>query len=156
MIQNGTRHRWRNLGTAAGAATASLFAIFDLYQWAAAYASDRFHNDFTFYFAAARIGLTHGWPSIYDLNLQQAELDTLGSGIKVAELARYISPPPLAWSALPFTALPSHRTLALLRGEKEEVLDLVFDPESEPADPGAPVGPSSYEIAACWRARNQR
>ena len=98
--------RWRNLGTAAGAATAGLFAIFDLYQWAAAYASDRFHNDFTFYFAAARIGLAHGWPSIYDLNLQQAELDTLGSGIKVAELARYISPPPLAWSALPFTALP--------------------------------------------------
>src|SRR5579859_5504293 len=30
----------------------------------------------------------------------------------------------------PFTALPSHRILALLRGEKEEVLDLVFDPES--------------------------
>ena len=98
--------RWRNLGTAAGAATAGLFAVFDLYQWAAAYAGDRFHNDFTFYFAAARIGLAHGWPSIYDLNLQQAELDALGSGIKVAELARYISPPPLAWSALPFTTLP--------------------------------------------------
>ena len=98
--------RWRNLGAAAGAATAGLFAIFDLYQWASAYAADRFHNDFTFYFAAARIGLAHGWPAIYDLNLQQAELDALGSGIKIAELARYISPPPVAWSALPLTALP--------------------------------------------------
>src|SRR5439155_508091 len=59
-----------------------------------------------FYFAAARIGLAHGWPAIYDLNLQQAELDALGSGIKIAELARYISPPPVASSALPLTALP--------------------------------------------------
>ncbi|MFH9402156.1 Tex family protein [Streptomyces sp. NPDC017638] len=41
--------------------------------------------------------------------------------------------------AEPFTELPSHRILALLRGEKEEVLDLVLEPE-EPAE-----GPSSYE-----------
>jgi hypothetical protein len=98
--------RWRNLGTAAGAVTAALFAVFDLYQWAVAYASDRFHNDFTFYVAAARIGLAHGWPSIYDLSLQQAELDALGSSIKIAELARFISPPPVAWLALPLTPLP--------------------------------------------------
>jgi hypothetical protein len=101
-----TSNRWRNLGVAAGAATAGLFALFDLYQWLAAYAADRFHNDFTFYYAAARIGLAHGWASIYDLSLQQAELDAMGSGIKIAELARYISPPPLAWLALPFTILP--------------------------------------------------
>src|SRR5437762_447803 len=98
--------RWRNLGAAAGAATAALFAIFDLYQWALAYAGDRFHNDFTFYFAAARIGLTHGWGSIYDLALQQAQLDAMGSRITIAQLAGYISPPPGAWSVLPFTALP--------------------------------------------------
>ena len=61
--------RWRNLGTAAGAAAAVLFAAYDLYQWAAAYVADRFHNDFTFYLAAARIGLAHGWPNIYDLKL---------------------------------------------------------------------------------------
>ncbi len=100
------RQRCRNLAMAGGAVTAALFAIFDLYQWALAYAGDRFHNDFTFYYAAARIGLAHGWPSIYDLRLQQAELDAIGSGIKIAELARYISPPPVAWSALPLTVLP--------------------------------------------------
>ena len=99
-------HRWRNLGVAAGAAAASLFAGFDLYQWGAAYAADRFHNDFTFYFVAARVGLTHGWSSIYDLKLQQAGLDALGSGITVAQLARYISPPPVAWAAVPLTVLP--------------------------------------------------
>ncbi|MFE1292972.1 Tex family protein [Streptomyces sp. NPDC058751] len=41
--------------------------------------------------------------------------------------------------AEPFKALPSHRVLAMLRGEKEEVLDLVLEPE-EPTE-----GPSSYE-----------
>lgn len=98
--------RWRNLGVAAGAVTAFLFGAFDLYQWALAYAADRFHNDFTFYLAAARIGIKHGWASIYDLTLQQVELDALGSRIHIAELARYISPPPVAWSALPLTPLP--------------------------------------------------
>jgi Glycosyltransferase family 87 len=102
----GGSQRWRNLGIAAGAVTSVLFAGFDLYQWALAYASDRFHNDLTFYYVAARIGLSHGWPSIYDLDLQQAQLNALGSGIRIADLARYISPPPVAWSALPLTALP--------------------------------------------------
>ncbi|MFD7710669.1 Tex family protein [Streptomyces sp. NPDC059786] len=46
--------------------------------------------------------------------------------------------------AEPFTELPSHRILAMLRGEKEEVLDLVLEPE-EPADQAAEPGPSSYE-----------
>ncbi|MFF4172938.1 Tex family protein [Streptomyces sp. NPDC001744] len=41
--------------------------------------------------------------------------------------------------AEPFTALPSHRVLAMLRGEKEEVLSLDLEPE-EPVE-----GPSSYE-----------
>lgn len=98
--------RWRNLGIASGATTAALFAGFDLYQWVAAYASDHFHNDFTFYFAAAQIGMSHGWQSIYDLGLQQSALNAMGSRIKIAELARYISPPPVAWLAMPFTVLP--------------------------------------------------
>lgn len=45
--------------------------------------------------------------------------------------------------AEPFTALPSHRVLAMLRGEKEDVLDLVLEPE-EPAGTEQP-GPSTYE-----------
>lgn len=47
--------------------------------------------------------------------------------------------------AEPFTDLPSHRVLAMLRGEKEEVLDLVLEPE-EPTD-----GPSSYEGVVAHR-----
>src|SRR5260370_19630302 len=36
----------------------------------------------------------------------QAQLNAMGSVIGVAQLARYISPPPVAWLALPFTLLP--------------------------------------------------
>ncbi len=42
--------------------------------------------------------------------------------------------------AEPFTALPSHRVLAMLRGEKEEILDLALEPETEPVE-----GTTSYE-----------
>ncbi|ARZ66785.1 transcription accessory protein [Streptomyces albireticuli] len=52
--------------------------------------------------------------------------------------------------AEPFTELPSHRVLAMLRGEKEEVLDLTLEPEEPPAD-GAAAGPSSYELAVARR-----
>ncbi|MGW6355867.1 Tex family protein [Streptomyces sp. NPDC055092] len=54
----------------------------------------------------------------------------------------------------PFTALPSHRILAMLRGEKEEILDLTLEPE-EPGD--ATIGPSSYEpiVADRFGIRNQ-
>lgn len=49
--------------------------------------------------------------------------------------------------AEPFTALPSHRVLAMLRGEKEDVLDLVLEPEEPSQEPG----PSSYESMVARR-----
>ncbi|MFE2730038.1 Tex family protein [Streptomyces sp. NPDC059349] len=51
----------------------------------------------------------------------------------------------------PFTALPSHRILAMLRGEKEDILDLTL----EPGDTAG--GPSSYEpiVADRFGIRNQ-
>ncbi|GGS00449.1 RNA-binding transcriptional accessory protein [Streptomyces aureoverticillatus] len=52
--------------------------------------------------------------------------------------------------AEPFTELPSHRVLAMLRGEKEDVLDLVLEPE-EPTAPDAPAVPSSYEASIAHR-----
>ncbi|MFJ3173467.1 Tex family protein [Streptomyces roseus] len=45
--------------------------------------------------------------------------------------------------AEPFTALPSHRVLAMLRGEKEDVLDLTLEPEER--EDSATPGPSTYE-----------
>ncbi|MFS7872786.1 MULTISPECIES: Tex family protein [Streptomyces] len=49
--------------------------------------------------------------------------------------------------AEPFTELPSHRVLAMFRGEKEEVLDLTLEPE----EPSEETGPTSYERSIAHR-----
>ncbi|MPQ96650.1 S1 RNA-binding domain-containing protein [Modestobacter sp. I12A-02628] len=48
----------------------------------------------------------------------------------------------------PFTALPSHRILAVFRAEKEEVLDVELQPNPEPAEPKATT---DYERAIAAR-----
>jgi uncharacterized protein len=48
----------------------------------------------------------------------------------------------------PLQKLPSHRILALFRGEKEEILDLQIHPEAQPAAPGVS---SSYELKIMQR-----
>ncbi|RSN66818.1 RNA-binding transcriptional accessory protein [Actinomadura sp. WAC 06369] len=50
--------------------------------------------------------------------------------------------------AEPLEKLPSHRVLALFRGEKEEVLDLDLEPEEEPQEPGVRT---SYEAEIARR-----
>ena len=59
--------------------------------------------------------------------------------------------------AEPFTALPSHRILAMMRGEKEEILDLTMDPGEPPADGLAPSVPSDYatKIARRYDVQDQ-
>src|SRR5947208_2728839 len=96
----------RNLAVAGAAAAATVSAVYSLWLWVSNYAADNFHNDFTFYYAAARLGLAHGWSHLYDLRLQQEQLDAIGSHITVAQLARYVSPPPLAWLVTPLALLP--------------------------------------------------
>ena len=52
----------------------------------------------------------------------------------------------------PFTKLPSHRILAMLRGEKEEMLELTLEPEQYSPDATAPApGPSDYEALIAAR-----
>lgn len=96
----------RNLAVAGAAAAAGVSAAYSVWLWVSSYIGDNFHNDFTFYYAAARLGLAHGWSHLYDLRLQQEQLDAIGSHITVAQLARYVSPPPLAWLVTPLTLLP--------------------------------------------------
>jgi len=96
----------RNLAVTGAAAAAGVSAVYSLWLWVSSYLGDNFHNDFTFYYAAARLGLAHGWSHLYDLRLQQEQLDAIGSHITIAQLARYVSPPPLAWLVTPLTLLP--------------------------------------------------
>ena len=51
----------------------------------------------------------------------------------------------------PLHKLPSHRILALFRGEKEEILDLSMQPEPVPATPVPATTPSSYELKIMQR-----
>jgi uncharacterized protein len=51
----------------------------------------------------------------------------------------------------PLHKLPSHRILALFRGEKEEILDLALQPEPTPATPVPAAVPSSYELKIMHR-----
>ncbi|OKI45186.1 Tex family protein [Micromonospora sp. CB01531] len=53
--------------------------------------------------------------------------------------------------AEPYPKLPSHRILAMLRGEKEGVLDLTMDPESEGNSDAVASGPTRYEAAIAGR-----
>ncbi len=60
--------------------------------------------------------------------------------------------------AEPFSKLPSHRILAMFRGEKEEMLELTFAPGQPPAEDAAPApGPTDYErrIAARFGVRDE-
>ncbi|WP_431840716.1 Tex family protein [Gordonia hongkongensis] len=55
----------------------------------------------------------------------------------------------------PFTSLPSHRVLAVLRGEREEILSVTLD--ADPAAADRPAGPGPYEqrIAARFGIADQ-
>ena len=61
--------------------------------------------------------------------------------------------------AEPFTSLPSHRVLAVLRGEREDVLSVTLDadPDADTDAAGRPVGPTVYEqrIAARFGIADQ-
>ena len=59
--------------------------------------------------------------------------------------------------AEPFAKLPSHRVLALFRGEKEEALDLKFEPEQESPEAARARLPGLYErrIAARFGVADQ-
>ncbi|MFJ1541402.1 Tex family protein [Micromonospora chalcea] len=52
--------------------------------------------------------------------------------------------------AEPYPKLPSHRILAMFRGEKEGVLELTMDPEAD-GDADVNPGPSRYEAAVAGR-----
>jgi hypothetical protein len=59
-------------------------------------------GDFALYYVFARIGLHHGWGSLYDLNAQRQEWHALGPTLFYPE----IYTPPVAWLVAPLAVLP--------------------------------------------------
>ena len=61
-----------------------------------------FQGDFAVYYIFARVGIDHGWGSLYDYAAMRQEWLALGS----AFLYPPLYPPTLAWFVAPFAALP--------------------------------------------------
>jgi hypothetical protein len=61
------------------------------------------HNDLRLAYAAALVGLQHGYSHLYDLAAQEAAILSLGAGFNPQP---FISPPPLAWLVTPLLAIP--------------------------------------------------
>ena len=66
-------------------------------------------GDFALYYVFARIGLRHGWGSLYDLAAQRQEWHAFGPTLFYPE----IYTPPLAWLVAPFALLPFPLAIAV-------------------------------------------
>jgi Glycosyltransferase family 87 len=77
-------------------------------NWITNYLSYHGDSDLKIYYLGARIGLTRGWPHIYDLGLQAIGWQVLGDGFsQLPQPDRsFLSPPFVAWLAAPLTILP--------------------------------------------------
>jgi hypothetical protein len=62
-------------------------------------------SDLTLDYIGARIGIEHGWNHLYSLTLQQQLFEQLRPGVIFNDGQWFVSPPPLAWLALPLTAI---------------------------------------------------
>lgn len=89
------------LPLAAAFVAALILAVADVPILLASVSSAR-NSDFIQFYAAARLGLAHGWPAIYDTpRVMAVEVSSGGHAI-----GAFPYPPPAAWLAVPFTALP--------------------------------------------------
>ncbi len=82
--------------------TAAYVVLFGMARWIDHFLNDPEAQDLRLHVIAARVGLTHGWSHIYDLNLQREAAAALGpSGRVISSMSLYISPPPAAWIFAP-------------------------------------------------------
>lgn len=96
--------RRSGLWAAAGLWTGILLLAFDLYAAAVTFIPQyRFRNDFRLIYGAALAARQDGYGHLYDLAAQKSATEGLGSGFYWQP---FLNPPPLAWLATPFTALP--------------------------------------------------
>jgi hypothetical protein len=97
------RRRTR-LWAVAGLWTGVLLMAFDLYVAVVTYIPEyRIRNDFRLIYGAALAAWRQGYGHLYDLAAQKAATESLGAGFYWQP---FLNPPPLAWLATPFTALP--------------------------------------------------
>lgn len=88
------------------ALTAGITAAFGLARWIEHFATAPYEEDFRLNYIAAKIGLTYGWSHIYDLDLERRlSAGFPAPGNVIDSMHNYVTPEPLAWLLVPFTAL---------------------------------------------------
>jgi Glycosyltransferase family 87 len=94
------------LWLSACALAAAITVAFGVSRWIDHFMSDPNAQDFRVWQVAARIGLSHGWSHIYDLNLERQASAGLGPvGSLIDSMHLYLSPPPAAWIVIPMAGL---------------------------------------------------
>src|SRR5438132_1112001 len=95
------------LWLAVSAVTAGITVAFGVARWVDHFVSDPAAEDLHLHLVAARVGLSHGWSHIYDIDLQRATAADLGpSGGLIDSMHLFISPPPTAWMLAPLASRP--------------------------------------------------
>ena len=88
-----------------------LLTAFNLYEAVPTYVSQyRVRNDFRLIYGAALDGWRYGYSHLYDLAAQKQVVEGLGPG---TYWSPYLNPPPLAWLATPFLAMPFDMAVVL-------------------------------------------
>jgi hypothetical protein len=94
----------RRVWPAVGLLVGVILIGFDVWAAAATYISQyAVRNDFRLVYGAAKVGIESGYSHLYDLAAQKSAIESLGPDFNPQP---FISPPPLAWLATPFLALP--------------------------------------------------
>ena len=92
------------LWAVAGLWTGLLLTGFNVYAAAVTYVPQfRVRNDFRLIYGAALTAWRQGYNHLYDLDAQKRAVEDLGAG---TYWSPFLNPPPLAWLATPFIALP--------------------------------------------------
>ncbi len=81
--------------------------LYNAYQYASWIPRGLAWNDFRLFYAAATIGLRHGWSHIYDPDLQRAAVQAAWPAGPEVRWFPFVNPPPVAWLMAPLTTLPA-------------------------------------------------
>ena len=79
--------------------------LYNAYQYASWIPRGLAWNDFRLFYAAATIGLRHGWSHIYDPDLQRAAVQAAWPAGPEVRWFPFVNPPPVAWLMAPLTSL---------------------------------------------------
>jgi Glycosyltransferase family 87 len=120
------REQVGRLATASAVWGCLLLGVGQLILWFPIFLARPLDQDFTIWYAAARIGLTAGWSHLYDVDLQRNLIQNLQQVRVLSPLSVFMSPPLLAWLVTPFTLLPPVAGYLVWTGLSVAALALAF------------------------------